>query len=120
MLHLSGEMNVGYDVDETLILHKDSDTAIDITNPYTGETKRFTPHSRHVTLLKDHKARGYRIIVWSNGGDAWAKAVVDALGLGDEGSKSVDIVMTKLCKYVDDLPAEQVLANRIYLTPENT
>lgn len=109
MIHISGEMNVVYDIDQTLILHDKGNTSI--TDPYTGTTKLYQIHTKHVELLKQHKNRGYQVFVWSNGGDKWAKAVIEALGLTDH----VDYVMTKMCKFVDDTSADKVLGNHVYL-----
>jgi hypothetical protein len=50
-------------------------------------------------------------MVWSAGGVQWAKTVVNTLGLADY----VDLIITKPSKFVDDLPADQVLGQRIYL-----
>jgi len=70
-----------------------------------------TPHNGHIKILKDRKARGSFIVVWSAGGYAWANAVVKALGL----EEYVDLVMTKPHAYVDDKQAAEIMGERIYL-----
>lgn len=105
-----------WDVDDTLCLWgKPQDPrAIEFIDPHDKQIHLLVPHERHIKLLKDFKARGYTIIVWSGGGYEWAETVVKTLGLEDY----VDFAMTKPMKYIDDLPAVEILGSRIYLEYE--
>jgi phosphoserine phosphatase len=110
VITLDSDNVVFYDVDETLVMwHKEKE--IEIIDPYDKQTLFLKPHKRHIKLLKDHKTRGRTIVVWSAGGYQWAQRVVETLGL----TKYVDLVMTKPSCFIDDLPAQEVLVNRIYL-----
>ena len=62
-------------------------------------------------MLKDRKARGATIHVWSANGYQWALAVVRALEL----EAYVDFVQSKPTMYVDDLQASEILGERLYL-----
>lgn len=114
MKRIDNESPVFFDVDSTLIMWKkissDEDT-VKIVHPYSGETTIHSWHKPHVKILRDRKARGAFVVVWSAGGNAWAEAVVKALGLED----CVDLVMTKPVLYVDDRPAEEWMGERLYL-----
>lgn len=117
MLTIHNEQVYCFDVDDTLVMWDDqyADRALGrvrIVDPYDGATVYLKPHARHIKLLKQMHGRGRQIIVWSQGGAAWARAVIEALGL----SEYVHICMTKPAGYVDDLPAQAWLPNRIYLS----
>jgi len=75
-----------------------------------GYAEWLLPHQAHIRLLKQFKVRGHYIIVWSQGGYQWAKAVVEALGL----TEWVDEVKTKPKWYIDDLPSNSWM-RRTYL-----
>lgn len=113
---IDNEMVSFFDVDDTLVMwgRPGDPNAIPFIDPHDGSTHCLVPHTRHIKLLTDFKARGYEIIVWSGGGKDWAKTVVETLGIQD----SVDYVMTKPMKYIDDLQAHEVLGSRIYLKEE--
>lgn len=111
-MHIANELVVFFDVDDTLVMWDDEHAKdVYIDDPYDHSTLLLRRHLSHIKLLKDYKSRGYFIIVWSAGGAPWAKAVVDALELNDY----VDITICKPIKFVDDLPAQEVLVNRVYL-----
>lgn len=104
-----------YDVDDTLImwdLEQYSDLEdVYISDPYMDEpeTYHFKKHKSHIEwLIRMHK-RGEKIVVWSAGGQGWAQAVVDALGIG----KYVDYVLGKpTCIYDDESPKNYMPPNR--------
>ena len=110
-----------FDVDDTLILWDwrsytdDESQLVDLLSPNSKTSISVLPHERHIHLLKQFKVRGHTIVVWSQGGWAWAEAVVKALGLEND----VDVVMEKPNWYVDDLPAATYMANPIYLDPSD-
>jgi FMN phosphatase YigB (HAD superfamily) len=110
---------VMFDVDDTLIIwdweefSPDAIGTISINDLVSGHFELVLPHERHIQLLKQFKARGHTVIVWSQGGWAWAESVVKALGL----EHLVDVVMSKPDWYVDDLPASAYMGNNIYKHP---
>lgn len=113
---VNNELVVAFDVDDTLVMwgdkhNKPHKSRVKVKNPYSNSVHYLKPHKKHIELLKTYKGRGYTIIVWSAGGYLWAKEVIEALKLNDY----VDIVTTKMLKYVDDLQAEDVLGTRVYL-----
>lgn len=111
---IENELTVEFDVDDTLLMWHQENTLIDkiiIEDPYSREKIRLTPHVDHVKLLMDYKFRGYHVTVWSAAGWQWAKAAVVALKL----QAYVDVVRTKPLKFVDDLPAGEVLGQRVYI-----
>ncbi len=113
---IANEQVYMYDVDDTLVVWDDDFLRPDggrvrIVDPYDKNAVYLKPHVRHVKLLKQMHGRGRFIIVWSQSGVQWANAVVEALGLKDH----VGLVMTKPSGYVDDLPSDKWMQNRIYL-----
>jgi len=70
------------------------------------------PHREHIKLVKQFKARGFNVVVWSQGGSAWSERVVKALDLQDY----VDVVTGKPNWFIDDLPSNCFLpeVNRIW------
>ena len=94
---------VTFDVDETLVMWSwpQKYDGLSITFNNFGYAAQLLPHDKHIELLKQFKARGHYVIVWSQGGYQWAREVVKVLGI----EKYVDLVMTKPKWIVDDLPA---------------
>lgn len=112
MIEIQNEYIVCIDVDQTLVMHKDSQVFdLEIINPYSGSRIKLDINKNHVELLKQYKGRGLYTIVWSAAGVLWAKAILNTLGLMD----SVDLIMTKPSKLVDDLPLEDIFPKPIYL-----
>ncbi len=74
-------------------------------------TQLVIPNKAHIDLLKESKAGGMSVVVWSQGGSDWAEAVVKALNL----TQFVDAVVSKPVAYVDDLPATEFMTDRIYI-----
>lgn len=107
---------VTFDCDDTLVMWSNlysqpHDNAIEFHDPYDNSTNYLIPHQKHIDLMKKYKGRGYLIIVWSAGGVLWAESIVKTLCL----ESYVDIVLTKPCKYVDDLPVQEWMGNRVYI-----
>ena len=110
-VHTNREHVVCYDCDDTLVMwHKDVNDVY-VKDPYDNAEVLLKRHEKHIKLLKDHKARGYYVCVWSAGGYMWAKAVVKALEL----ENYVDHIMAKPLTIVDDLPVEAWMGKRVYL-----
>ena len=111
------ESRVAFDVDDTLILwvddyHRPGEGKIRIECPYeNGMAFYLVPHERHINYLKAKKERGNEVTVWSQNGWAWAKRVVETLGL----SEYVDNVETKFDTYFDDLPADEWMS-RVFVS----
>jgi predicted phosphatase len=110
------ESTIFFDVDDTLIMwvkteNFDLREKVSIKSPYDDTINHVFKHKGHIKILKDKKARGSLIVVWSAGGFAWAEAVVKALEL----ENYVDFCMTKPSSYVDDKQAQEIMGERIYL-----
>jgi len=112
---IGNDFIVFVDCDDTLCMWVNPDSpsagAVEFIEPYTKSTLYLHPHFQHIELIKKYKQQGYTVIVWSAGGSLWAKEVVDKLGISDD----VDFVMSKSIKFVDDLPANEVLVGRVYI-----
>ena len=115
--------SIFFDVDETLLLfswegtdkYAGGETLISITDPTSGVSVLALPHYRHIDLMRELKARGHTIVVWSAGGYEWAERAVIALGI----ENMVDVVMSKPDWHVDDKPASSYMKTPIYLHPVN-
>jgi FMN phosphatase YigB (HAD superfamily) len=118
---IKSHKTVYFDVDETLILWEwrifsdDSSHLVCITDPDSGVSEYGLPHNRHIDLMRQFKARGHTVVVWSAGGYDWAHRAVVALGI----EAMVDVVMSKPDWYVDDIPASAYMKKPIYLHPMN-
>lgn len=109
---IKGDQTIFFDVDDTLVMWGIPGKAIQIDCHGTMET--VVPNTKHIELLKEYAGKeGYTVVVWSQGGWEWAKAVVEALELEDY----VDLAVNKPEFYVDDLNAVWFMndRNRIYL-----
>lgn len=110
-----------FDVDDTLVMwdmkfNQPGEGRVEIQDPYDGATVWLKPHTRHVKLLTQMAGRGRFVVVWSQGGAQWAHAVVKALCL----EQHVNLIMTKPAAYVDDLPCNAWMKERIYLDGKET
>lgn len=104
--------NVAYfDVDDTLIIYErnlSSDRYHELfelsLEPLISGVL-VAPHRNNIQALKDHKAWGNGVVVWSRSGAQWAEKVVKALGL----EQYVDVVLSKPFYYYDDKPCCKIL-----------
>ncbi len=108
-----------FDVDDTLVLWEEQKGAvfpmssIDIECPHDESMMTVYIHQPHVKLLKNHLSRGSTVLVWSQGGHAWAEAVIRALDINHENL----YILSKPLTYVDDLPVTEWMKDRIYISP---
>lgn len=113
---------VMFDVDDTLViwdwahLPSEGQHFVDIVNRKSGCSETVMVHTRHIQLMRQFKARGHTVVVWSQGGSAWAEHVCKILGI----ESIVDFVMDKPNWYVDDLPCEAFMKSPIFLDPVNS
>lgn len=114
---ITSDMTLFVDVDETLVLFNRSETEMKLNGIIFGYDENSkpvyaVPHLAHIKKIRESKARGHKVIVWSAGGYRWAETVVIALGI----QELVDVIMTKPRWYIDDLTASEFLpeVNRIY------
>ena len=113
-MYIENEQVIGFDCDDTLILHRnpiEGEQTVDVIDPYDGITRTYVIHKPHVKLMKDRMARGCAILMWSQNGPKWAKAVAEALDL------KPTLILAKPCMIVDDLPIQDWIGPRIYLKP---
>ncbi len=106
--------NVFFDVDDTLVMWNQAPDSPEMVKLplLDGHVEPLVIHQSHIKQLKDHKARGHYVVVWSAGGWEWALAVVKALGL----ENYVDEVMDKPHWYYDDCKVTEWMpdCNRVY------
>jgi len=93
--------HVYYDCDYTLVRPTEGTPV----NSITFEGCSWEYNSNLVDEIKHSKARGHVVVVWSQGGSAWAHKVVEALGITD----LVDVCIAKPSWFADDKPAEEIL-----------
>lgn len=116
---IQSENIVYFDVDGTLVLPASDrvlDTHINVYDTIEDKLIKLRVHEPMVRLLREEQARGSYVIVWSRGGYVWAESVVKALGL----ETCVHQVMSKPLAYFDDLPIEDWLKYRVFLSPETS
>lgn len=101
---------VFFDVDSTLVF-----APSDIENDfYTTPSKaaenniEFNIVHEHILKIKEFKARGHTVVVWSAGGADWAETVVKKLELEEH----VDLVISKPDWYFDDKPSSDWLKGK--------
>lgn len=105
-----------FDCDDTLVMwspHKGKDEdLLQIPDPYCeGKVVDVYPHKEHISYLKKcAKMNKDTIVVWSAGGEPWAKAVVAALNLGGY----VKYCLAKPDQYVDDLHCIEFMGQHVY------
>lgn len=109
---IKSEQNIMWDVDDTLVMRElPGPHDLVLYNPAMEQNECLMIHHEHVKQLKSSKNRGFNNIVWSGNGYQWAEIVIKALEL----ENYVDTIMTKPIKFFDDLQADEVLVNRVYL-----
>lgn len=105
---------VYFDCDETIIhwlgdgpRNKEWDTLVlrDGDFCYT-----VAPIEVHINLMREFKAVGWQIVVWSQGGSDHAERVIKLLGM----EKYVDLIVSKPQVYVDDLALENQHIKRVF------
>lgn len=115
MKALENESIYGCDVDGTLIslrrFERNTPGTIEIINPYLNESRFVKVHKAHVELVQEMLGRGRVILVWSGSGVQWVKAVLNALNIVHDNI----LPMTKPQGYIDDLPCDRWLNNRIFI-----
>ena len=94
-----------FDVDDTLVKPIDRPTDMELRPFVRIDRHYFLINTRVIKDLRIGKTRGHVVVVWSQGGSAWADKVVKALGL----DAYVDVVMAKPSWYVDDRAADDIL-----------
>lgn len=120
MIKIPDKPIVFSDVDDTLVMWKPpteyEEECVAFDN--NGVIEYCLPHKKHIELLRQFKARGHTVVVWSQGGSDWAEQVIKKLGIED----IVDIVMPKPFWYIDDIPAMLFMeeARRIFRDPYTT
>lgn len=109
---IDNELTVIFDVDDTLVLWGKpiGEETRRFIDPHTKKVEYLKPHDEHIQILKQQKGRGYHVTVWSAAGWAWAKTVIDTLGIQDY----VDEIRSKPVKVFDDVSADKIL-NVIYI-----
>lgn len=115
MIVIEDRPTVYFDVDNTLVLWPDFSP--EIFQKHKG-ILRFSsgvfcvPNVANINALKEHAARGHKIIIWSAGGAAWGAQIIKLLDLED----LVDLVLAKPMWFYDDKPAHEFLPefNRVY------
>jgi hydroxymethylpyrimidine pyrophosphatase-like HAD family hydrolase len=110
---IENENIIKIDIDDTIIMHKVKPNSRTVTVDFYGEMKEFGVHEEHVKLLKNYKARGFIIVLWSGNGYKHAETVAKALNL----EPYVDYVMTKPNRVIDDSEPNN-WAPRIYIPYE--
>lgn len=104
MYKLPNGPTVYFDVDNTLVFSKTEFPDIE-GSPLVIRDRLFTVHDAHVELLKDFKARGHTVVVWSAGGSTWAETVIKSLDLVNY----IDVVVNKPTWFFDDKQADEFM-----------
>ena len=70
-------------------------------------------HDKNINLVRKFAKLGYGIVVWSQTGAEWAQRVSEAVGISD----IVTLYLTKPRYYLDDLPCQAWMGERLYRDP---
>jgi FMN phosphatase YigB (HAD superfamily) len=95
------------DIDETLIHYSPGGTLL-LQSDNDG-CYNVHPIEEHIELIKELRAVGWQIVIWSFGGADHAERVVKLLQI----EHLVDLIVSKPVVYVDDLPFDQQGIRRI-------
>src|ERR1035437_2995124 len=103
------------DCDDTLVLWDTKDFPEDQWTwiDHAGYKTMLVPHTKNIEVLKKFARLGNHITVWSATGYEWADAIVKHLGL----TEYVHQVMSKPRYYMDDLPCQVWMGERVYYDP---
>lgn len=102
------------DVDDTLVMWKGN-----VTKPskkkvkveFLGHTYFLTPNKKNIETLKKHfHSNNNYVVIWSAGGDSWARTVLYALKL----ERYAHYVLSKPNFYIDDRSPTYILQNNLY------
>lgn len=116
MIHIKCIQPAFFDVDDTLLLWGRGIEGRRVTVKYNDlVSESAVAHEAHITKLKQHKARGHTVVVWSAGGSEWARQAVELLGLEDY----VDLVIEKPMWLYDDLQPSQFMPRADWLGTDN-
>lgn len=103
-----------FDCDDTLVMwdnkYKNEDQSNTVCFSCYEAIEFLVPNFKNIQFLKKTKEEGGGVVVWSAGGWAWAKEVVETLGLEDY----VDLVISKPTGYIDDLNCTEFMGTRYY------
>lgn len=107
-----GTPTIYFDCDDTLVMWERSESPAAIPFNCYGREFLLVPHTKHIDKLKEHKREGFKIVVWTAGGEEWGHEVIGKLGL----TEFVDVILSKPEYYYDDLPSERFLHDhkRVY------
>lgn len=112
-MKIGSEKNYMVDVDDTLCMWNLSqypDLPREEIDCY-GHISVVCFNQKNINLAKKLQKLGYHLIVWSQSGADWAEAVANKAGL-----TGVDF-MTKPRGYLDDLPADVWMGDRLWRHP---
>jgi hypothetical protein len=106
-----------YDVDETIIKWPDhpfqpSKGSVELM--ILGKSYYLIPHKKNIDKLKELYDNGYKIVVWSKGGEMWAKMVVQTLKL----NQYVSCVHSKPDCYLDDVEPKEWMGENLWVKDE--
>lgn len=112
-MRIDNDRIVMVDVDDTLCIWDISEYPHlpRITIDCHGRTSVVSVNQKNVNLVKKLQKLGYQIIVWSQSGNLWAQTVANAVGLDN------CIYMSKPRYYVDDLPSNVWIGERLWRNP---
>ncbi len=98
------------DCDETLISWDPAAGDQSLLLNCDGFKRYVSPIKVHIELIKEFKAVGWQVVVWSQGGADHAERVIKLLCMEDY----VDLIVSKPQVYVDDLAFENQNIRRVF------